>query len=249
MTSEANPDKEPSMTDYDIFARYYDAVMGDRSKAAAKVEALIKEKHPAAKTILELGAGTGTNLVPLAGEYEVSGLDLSEAMLEVAKKKLPEAKFYNQNMVSFELDKKFDVIICLFDSVNHLLDWEEWQQMFRNVQQHLSESGVFIFDVNTPEKLQRLVTEQPNIQEFDGGLMVMKVEDAGNGMINWHEKFFVRQEDTQYKLYEENIKETAFPVEQIQRELETTFSGVEVQPDPASKGRGIVERIYFSCKK
>lgn len=125
MPETINNQENPNITDYDIFARYYDAVMGDRAKAATKVKALIKEKHPTAKTVLELAAGTGSNLVHLAEDYEVSGLDLFEKMLEVAKIKLPKAAFFHQNMVSFELDKKFDVIMCLFDSMNHILTWED----------------------------------------------------------------------------------------------------------------------------
>lgn len=233
------------MTNYDTFAKFYDSVMGSREKNAAEVLSLIKEHHPEAKKILELATGTGTNLVPLSAKYEVYGLDLSENMLEVARTKLPEAKFYHQNMVSFELQERFDVILCLFDSINHLLDFEQWKQVFQNVHEHLNESGVFIFDVNTPEKLQRVVNDKPFVKEFEGNRMEMTVQEEDDGVVNWRVRF---QETGNSTLQEENIKEVAFPTNEITEALEQVFSSVDVKAEPRSD-TGVVERIYFSCKK
>lgn len=237
--------EKPYMTDYDIFAKFYDTVMGSREKTAAEVWNLVKEHHPQAKTILELAVGTGTNLVPLSADYEVSGLDLSEKMLEVAKTKLPEAKFYHQDMVNFELQERFDVILCLFDSVNHLLNFEQWKQMFQNVREHLNENGVFIFDVNTPVKLERVVNDKPFVKEFEGNRMEMTVQSEDNGIVNWNVKF---QEAGNSLAQEENIKEVAFPKEEIAEALEQVFSSVDVKAEPRPD-TGVVERIYFSCKK
>lgn len=233
------------MSDYDIFAKYYDIVMGKREKTAAVVSDLIKQNNPGAKTVLELAAGTGQNLVNLSNEYEVSGLDLSEGMLEVAQAKLPNAKFYHQSMVDFNIDQKYDAILSLFDSVNHLLEFEDWKRMFRSVQSHLADNGVFIFDVNTPEKLQRVANDEPFIKEFDGNKMEMTVQDEGNGVVNWKVKYFEAGSPT---AQEENIKEIAFPTEQIKEALQEIFSIVQIKED-VNPGTGVIERVYFSCKK
>lgn len=233
-----------NMVNYDIFAKFYDSVMGSREKTAAKVSGLIKKHNPSAETVLELAAGTGQNLANLYKDYEVSGLDLSEGMLQVAKTKLPGAKFYHQSMVDFRIDQKYDVIISLFDSVNHLLDFDDWKRMFQSVKSHLAHDGIFIFDVNTPEKLQRVAQEKPFTQEFEGNKMEMSVQDEGGGVVNWRIKFF--EGDSPVAL-EENIKEIAFPTSEVKKALERVFSVVEVSEE-LNPETGVIERVYFCCK-
>ncbi len=53
----------------------------------------------------------------LQRSYEVSGLDLSNKMLSIARKKVPGAKFWHQEMVDFQIDERFDAIFCVFDSI------------------------------------------------------------------------------------------------------------------------------------
>jgi ubiquinone/menaquinone biosynthesis C-methylase UbiE len=237
--------EKTNMTDYNIFAKFYDAVMGKREGVAAEILGLIRQHNPEAKTLLELAAGTGQNLVNLSKDYEVSGLDLSEGMLAVAQGKLPESTFYHQNMVDFKISQKFDVILSLFDSVNHLLNFEDWRRMFENVKRHLNDNGVFIFDVNTLEKLQRAVNDKPLIKELDAGRMEMTVHQEENGVVNWKVKF---QQKDSLDTQEENIREKAFPTEEIKRTLEEMFSLVQMREDVSPK-TGIVERLYFICKK
>jgi len=61
------------MPSYEIFGKFYDAVMGDRSEAAERLTELIRETNPNAKNVLELGCGTGSMLKHLQDRYQVSG--------------------------------------------------------------------------------------------------------------------------------------------------------------------------------
>jgi predicted TPR repeat methyltransferase len=144
------------MASYDQFAKFYDAVMGEPTETATLLEALIQEFHPDAKRLLELACGTGTVLKHLRHTYQIVGLDLSEGMLAVARRNVPDATFYQGDMSTFSLPESFDVILCVFDSVNHLSTWAQWQNLFRQVNRHLDAHGLFIFDVNTLAKLERL---------------------------------------------------------------------------------------------
>jgi len=81
-----------SMTNYDLFAKHYDEVMGDRSDDAAELQKLISKHNPRAKTILELACGTGSVLQHFEKRYDVYGLDLSPGMLALARKKVPSGK-------------------------------------------------------------------------------------------------------------------------------------------------------------
>src|SRR5438445_2218028 len=112
---------------YERFGEFYD-VMGDRRAAAEQVMELIRSAKPDAKNVLELGCGTGSILEHLQDAYEVSGLDISGKMLSVARKKVPRSKLFQQDMVDFRIDGRFDVIFCVFDSINHVRRFSDWKK-------------------------------------------------------------------------------------------------------------------------
>ena len=108
------------MPSYEIFGKFYDPVMGDRSGSAEHLLKLIRAAKPNARNVLELGCGTGSMLKHLQDNYQVSGLDISSRMLSIARKKVPRAKLFRQDMVDFQINDRFDVICCVFDSINHV---------------------------------------------------------------------------------------------------------------------------------
>lgn len=107
--------KLKGMPSYEIFGKFYDAVMGDGSESAKRVSELVRVSRPDARKVLELGCGTGSILKHLPDSYEVSGLDLSNTMLSIARKKVPRAKLWHQDMVDFHIDERFDTVLCVFD--------------------------------------------------------------------------------------------------------------------------------------
>ena len=67
---------------------------------------LIRAAKPDARNVLELGCGTGSMLKHLQDAYEVFGVDISGKMLSIARKKVPRAKLFRQNMVDFQIDNR-----------------------------------------------------------------------------------------------------------------------------------------------
>jgi SAM-dependent methyltransferase len=234
---------------YETFGRFYDAVMGDRAESAAFIHSLIQKHKPGAKTLLELACGTGAVLQHLEKHYEVSGLDISPKMLSVARNKAPATPFYRASMVTFELGKKFDVIICVFDSINHVLSFADWRRIFRRVAHHLAEGGLFLFDINTERKLRRHIQEPPGVKPFDGNLLIMDVTDAGHGVSNWNIKVFARQTKNSYKLCEEDIQEKSFPAAQIKEALIEEFEAVKIIDPIRRRPCGSSETLYFLCSR
>ena len=106
-------------------------------------------------TVLDLACGTGTASRLLATRgYSVTGVDLSEGMLEVARRRTmkdgPPIVFYQQDAAELDLGAaRFDAVICLFDSLNYVLEPERLQSALARVCAHLRPGGTFIFDVNT----------------------------------------------------------------------------------------------------
>lgn len=105
--------------------------------------------------ILELGCGTGNMTFRFARHCDVTGVDLSERMIEEARKKWKTAKlehsvnFIQGDMRSFVSDQKYDAAVAVFDVMNYAVSREELASVCRRVSSVLRPGGRFIFDVNT----------------------------------------------------------------------------------------------------
>ncbi len=234
---------------YEKLDRFYDAAMGDRTEMAASIRRLIRQHKPRARTLLELACGTGAILKILAKSYDVAGLDLSPQMLLLARKKLPHVRFYLKDMVSFDLGKKFDVIICVFDSINHVLKFADWKKIFRNAARHLEEDGLFLFDINTEAKLDRLISAPTWVHKFGRNLEFINVTDGRKRIANWNIRVFEHHRGNKYGLFEEDIKEISFPVNKIKAALRKQFTRVKVIDAFGRKPFSKSDRLYFACKR
>ena len=111
-------------------------------------------------------------------------------MLAVASEKVPSARLLQGDIGDFWLDERFDVVICVFDTVNHLLSFEAWRSMFDAVYDHLVDDGLFIFDVNTVGELRRLGEEPPWVFDFDDHVLIMDVTPGDGGLSEWDIRIF-----------------------------------------------------------
>lgn len=236
-------------TAYNEFFRHYDAVMGDRKGAAHLVEGLIEAYHPKARTVLELACGTGAVLQHLETRFQTSGLDISEPMLSQARNTLKRSRLYNQDMARFDVEGTFDVIFCVFDSINHLTRFADWRKVFARAARRLNDDGLFIFDINTEHKLQGFVAAPPSITEFDGNFMIMDIRAGRNGITHWNVKVFERTGVNRFKLCEETIRERSFPVPQIRAALKHHFKKVVTLNSTGQRTTSSRGRLFFVCRK
>lgn len=100
---------------------------------------------------LDLCCGTGL-LLKLAAEkgFETTGVDFSPHQLKHARKKAPAATLIEADVRKYVAKGKFNVVTCLFDSVNYIVNPGELGRLFARVARHLTPQGVFIFDLKTP---------------------------------------------------------------------------------------------------
>jgi SAM-dependent methyltransferase len=235
------------MTPYERFGDFYDAVMGDRRRAAEQVIKLIRTEKPGAKNVLELGCGTGSILKYLQDDYAVSGLDVSGKMLSIARKKVPRARFFRQDMVDFRLDNRFDVIFCVFDSINHVKRFSDWKRVFARVHEHLSPGGCFIFDINTQSKLERHIAEPPWVHRFGSNLLIIDVTALPSGGSNWNIRVFEHLKGSSYVLHEEDIVEVSFPQGEVLEALRRHFMRVRVIDTDRRRPSAKSERLFFAA--
>ena len=126
------------------------------------------------RTVLDLACGTGSLTAELARRgYEMIGADCSEEMLSVAAEKCRgagpvEPIFLHQAMEDLDLYGTIDACVCCLDSVNYVTSPKKLARAFRRVHTFLMPGGLFLFDVNTPDKLRAL----------DGQMFLDEDEDA-----------------------------------------------------------------------
>ncbi len=235
------------MTNYDNFAKHYDTIMGDREKSYTRIIQFIENYYPQAKTVLELGSGTGSVLKGLSKHYQVTGIELSPEMLKLARQKVPQATLHHGDITTFKLTQAFDVILCVYDTINHLITFNEWELVFKQAYKHLKENGLFIFDINTLGRLELLSKQGVNVVEFNSNIMEMTVQKVNNNTYNWDITVF-NHEHT--KLYKETIVEVSFPINQISAALLTTFDLRELFTLSDHKPDDLADKaVYFICKK
>jgi len=134
---------------YGRFAAFYDDIRFDRFSLslAGHIEELISRTN--AVRILEMACGTGSLLarLDLPGKKLV-GLDLSPEMLAEAKKKCGRSRLVNGSITALPFHQPFDLVLCLYDSMNYLLEEKDLVAVFRETRQLLGEGGTFMFDLN-----------------------------------------------------------------------------------------------------
>lgn len=164
------------MNSYDFLAGCYDEFTTDvdYSAWADYIEAHFRRRGLPGKTVLDLACGTGSLTRELAQRgYEMIGVDLSPEMLAEAAEKNQDVDgippiFLCQSMDKLDLYGTIDACVCCLDSVNYVTDPKKLQKAFERVYLFLMPGGVFLFDINTPEKLRGL----------DGQVFLDETEDA-----------------------------------------------------------------------
>lgn len=99
------------------------------------------------KKILDMGCGTGIYAKILRDKgAKVKGFDISEGMIEIAKKENPNIDLRVGNVEKIPFNEKFDIILASL-VVHYLPDWDK---MLRQVKSHLNKGGYFIFSTGNP---------------------------------------------------------------------------------------------------
>jgi len=140
---------------YTALAEYYDAVYRRRAERVSReidfVEELFQnEAEREVRKILDLACGTGIPTLELARRgYRVTGLDLHEEMLAVARRKAEmeglEIRFIRGNALEIDFEEEFDAVTMFFSSIMYFDD-SAIQQLFNSVKRALKPGGIFIAD-------------------------------------------------------------------------------------------------------
>ena len=245
------------MDAYHALAASYDRLTNDVDYEAT-VEFymdILRREGVTPRTVVDLACGTGSVTAILARMgYPVLGVDMSEEMLtEAAMKTMdcdPMPRFVCQKLQQLHLPRAVDMAVCALDSLDYITDPDDCKEAIRRVYKALNPGGIFIFDVNTPEKL-RAMDGQVFLDEDDDVYCVWRGEfdDETNICTYWMD-LFQRQGKTWQRSYEEH-REYAYSEEQLRGYLKAAgFTHIEVYADRVFEApRAGEQRIYFKARK
>ncbi|MDH3223815.1 MAG: class I SAM-dependent methyltransferase [Gemmatimonadota bacterium] len=131
----------------ELYDQIYCAFKDYRGEAA-KVAALLRDVAPTARSVLDVGCGTGTHIQHLRREhgYLADGLDIEPGFIEIARRKVPEARFWQGDMSAFEIPVEFDVVVCLFSSIGYLREVERLEAALVRFHAHLKRGGMVVVE-------------------------------------------------------------------------------------------------------
>jgi SAM-dependent methyltransferase len=98
-------------------------------------------------SIADFGCGSGELAGLLAAEgFRVTGVDCSHCMIELARKRCPEAKFVEADIRTDPIDPPCNAVLAVGDVVSHLAPGD-LPQAFNVAAASLEPGGVFVFDI------------------------------------------------------------------------------------------------------
>ncbi|MBT7902781.1 class I SAM-dependent methyltransferase [Candidatus Woesearchaeota archaeon] len=130
-------------------AKYYDLIYywKDYKKEVVKLNKIIvRYKKSKGKDLLEVACGTGHHIKYFKKTFSCTGTDINQGMLNIAKKKIKNVTFKKADMVNIKLNKKFDVITCLFSSLGYIKTYQNLKKTLLNFSKHLKPGGVVIIE-------------------------------------------------------------------------------------------------------
>ena len=155
-------------TSFASIAPYYDRLMHKVQYGmwAGYYRLLLAQIGHEPQTLLDVCCGTGSVAELLAKEgFQVTGFDISEPMVEEARRKSDAAEYVVADAAELDLGKKFDAAYSFFDSLNYITEPERLRAAVKRVGEHLEPGGSFIFDVNTAYAFEQRMFDQEDLSK------------------------------------------------------------------------------------
>jgi SAM-dependent methyltransferase len=207
---------------YEILAPYYNDIHHEAlvrgilylEKCFASLDA-----NTITKKALDLGCGTGqlANYLYENG-WDIHGVDGSVDMIRVLRSQYPFLSAAVADIRSLQINDAFDIVICVGDTMNHLLGDGDWLSLFRSVSKRLKIGGVFCFDVITPFDHTEVWPNSITVAERGDFTHIARgcVDEQGRPLLinTW----FVKEGD-RWQRYESKLLHRSYPLEIILRWL------------------------------
>jgi ubiquinone/menaquinone biosynthesis C-methylase UbiE len=185
-------------------AKYYDRVYSfkDYLDEVVRVQNLIMQYlESGGNTLLDVACGTGLHLKHLKDDFSCTGVDVSKAMLKIARKNALGVTFKEADMTTLKLGKQFDVITCLLSSIGYAKTHANLKRTILNFSKHLKKGGIALIEPSHANSFY--VTGEPRITVYDGKdakiarVNVAKIRQA-TAVLNMHILIAEKGKDAHY---------------------------------------------------
>ncbi|HSV87041.1 MAG TPA: class I SAM-dependent methyltransferase [Bacteroidales bacterium] len=105
------------------------------------------------QTLLHLGCGAGWHDRFFKKHFRITGVDISTGMINKAKDSNPEIEYFEDDMRTVRLNRKFDCVV-IPDSIDYMATLPDLQKAIQTASIHLKHGGVFLIVGNTEDKFQ-----------------------------------------------------------------------------------------------
>jgi SAM-dependent methyltransferase len=222
----------------------YDLIYGefkDYSAESDQVAALLNKTCPGAKTLLDVGCGTGRHAAYLSADhgYEVDGLDIESGFLEIARTRCPEGSFFRGDMASFDLGRLYDGVLCLFSSIGYVRAPDRLKLAARSIRRHVAPGGVALIEPwFTPERFQGGSLHAHTVDRDDLKICRVSRSEVLDGISRLEFHYLVADSDGIRHLQEEH-ELGLFTQEEMTEALQSAgFGQIEYDADGLT-GRGL----------
>jgi SAM-dependent methyltransferase len=189
--------------------------------------------------------------------YDMTGIDLSDDMLAVARAKCDAERFKHsvllvrQNMSEFELYGTVDAVTCCLDSLNYLTKTDDLMRTLLHVHNYLNPDGLFIFDMNAPAKFEQVYGTNAYVLEDEGILCAWQnIYNPKSKLCDFYLSIFTEDADGRWQRFDEEQRERCWSLRTVKKMLDECgfellalsedFEGTPVTPD--------TERWYFTAR-
>ena len=238
------------MEAYGALAESYDRLTNDVDYRAIVefYDEILRREGAAPRSVADLACGTGSVSAIFAERgLRVVGVDISEEMLTVAQQKTGGMDnppwFVCQPLQKLRLPRAVDLAVCALDSLDYITEPADCAMAIRRIYKALNPGGIFIFDVNTPQKL-RAMDGQVFLDEDEDVYCVWRGEfDEKTNICSYGMDLFQRRGGVWARSFEEH-REYAYTQEQLVGYLKSagfpasgsTATGASEHPGRGSRG-------------
>lgn len=133
---------------YENSAHLYDLMYVRRhyTTTAEEIDEILTAELPQGEDLLDVGCGTGRHLELLHDSYRGEGLDINPAMLEQTHDRCPGIPLHEADMRNFDIDRSYDVIICLFSAIGYVETAAAMRRSIERMHAHLRSPGLLIVE-------------------------------------------------------------------------------------------------------
>lgn len=207
LKSQAMPPTNELASEFygDALSRVHDMAFTAMPRAAASTAIDLLPEPSGDSLIVDLGCGSGTaSRSFIEAGFQVHGIDISEPMINLARKSVPEASFEVGSIFDVDLPDALSVVAIgeIFNYATANRPAQSLGDMFNKINSALEPGGLFIFDVAGPGRSR--VTAQEQVHDTDEWTMWFHSEEnADRTLLTRKITTFTREDQTNYQRSDE----------------------------------------------